>query len=157
MHFIVALEMSIVPLLSWVHHPPSLWDMEQRRNIEDLKDSWLTEGQGRQLTRHRGVQCFLPDWRVVVEYCFSLTILLSENTTPEPHSLTRTNERDYINCHLATLHWLPAYFRIDFEELVITFKALHGPSAASVLCLCAWCTCTFQDAASIHFAGNPLI
>ena len=40
--------------------------------------------------------------------------------------LTNTRKRDHITPVLASLHWLPVNFRIDFKILLITFKALHG-------------------------------
>ena len=40
--------------------------------------------------------------------------------------LTNTRRRDHITPVLATLHWLPAAFRIDFKILLITFKARKG-------------------------------
>ena len=40
--------------------------------------------------------------------------------------LTNTRKREHITPILATLHWLPVSFRIDFKILLITFKALHG-------------------------------
>ena len=40
--------------------------------------------------------------------------------------LTNTKKRDHITPVLATLHWLPVVFRIDFKILLITFKAQKG-------------------------------
>ena len=40
--------------------------------------------------------------------------------------LTNTRKREHITPILATLHWLPVSYRIDFTILLITFKALHG-------------------------------
>ncbi len=40
--------------------------------------------------------------------------------------LTRTKKHDHITPVLASLHWLPVRFRIDFKILLITFKALDG-------------------------------
>ena len=40
--------------------------------------------------------------------------------------LTRTKCFEHITPVLASLHWLPIQFRIDFKVLVITFKALNG-------------------------------
>ena len=40
--------------------------------------------------------------------------------------LTRTNRRCHITPVLASLHWLPIRFRVDFKVLVLTYRALHG-------------------------------
>ncbi|KAF7650904.1 hypothetical protein LDENG_00119220, partial [Lucifuga dentata] len=49
--------------------------------------------------------------------------------------LTRTKRREHITPVLASLHWLPVHFRIQFKILLITFKATHGlaPSYISAL------------------------
>ncbi|KAJ8376767.1 hypothetical protein SKAU_G00073470 [Synaphobranchus kaupii] len=40
--------------------------------------------------------------------------------------LTRTKKYEHITPVLASLHWLPIKFRIDFKVLLLTFKALNG-------------------------------
>ena len=40
--------------------------------------------------------------------------------------LTRTKHFEHITPVLASLHWLPIKFPIDFKVLLITFKALNG-------------------------------
>ncbi len=40
--------------------------------------------------------------------------------------LTGTKMREPITPVLASLHWLPVKFRVDFKVLVYVFKALHG-------------------------------
>src|SRR4029434_7636949 len=40
--------------------------------------------------------------------------------------LTKTKRREHISPVLATLHWLPVTFRIDFKVLLLTYKALNG-------------------------------
>ncbi len=40
--------------------------------------------------------------------------------------LTGTKKREHITPVLASLHWLPVKFRVDFKVLVFVFKALHG-------------------------------
>ena len=40
--------------------------------------------------------------------------------------LTRTRKYDHISPVLSTLHWLPIKHRINFEILLITYKALDG-------------------------------
>ncbi|XP_075334697.1 uncharacterized protein LOC142396039 [Odontesthes bonariensis] len=39
--------------------------------------------------------------------------------------LMRTNRRDHISPVLASLHWLPVKFRIEFKILLLTYKALN--------------------------------
>ena len=40
--------------------------------------------------------------------------------------LTGTRKKDHISPILASLHWLPVKYRIDFKVLLLVFKALHG-------------------------------
>ena len=40
--------------------------------------------------------------------------------------LTRTRRFEHISPVLASLHWLPVTFRIDYKILLLTFKPLHG-------------------------------
>ena len=40
--------------------------------------------------------------------------------------LTRTRRRDHITPVLASLHWLPIKYRIEFKILLLTYKALSG-------------------------------
>jgi len=40
--------------------------------------------------------------------------------------LTKTKRREHISPVLASLHWLPVTFRIDFKILLLTYKALNG-------------------------------
>ena len=40
--------------------------------------------------------------------------------------LTNTKKRDHIPPALASLHWIPVKFRIDFKVLLLVFKALNG-------------------------------
>ena len=40
--------------------------------------------------------------------------------------LTGTNRRDHITPSLASLHWLPVKYRIEFKTLLLTYKALNG-------------------------------
>ena len=60
--------------------------------------------------------------------CLSQTLVtrlqLVQNTAAR--ILTNTNRRAHITPILASLHWLPVKFRIDFKILLITFKAQHG-------------------------------
>ena len=40
--------------------------------------------------------------------------------------LTETSRRDHITPSLASLHWLPVKYRIEFKTLLLTYKALNG-------------------------------
>ena len=40
--------------------------------------------------------------------------------------LTRRRRIEHISPVLASLHWLPVKFQIDYKILQLTFKALHG-------------------------------
>ncbi len=42
--------------------------------------------------------------------------------------LTGAKKREHITPILASLHWLPVNFRIDFKILLFVFKALNGPA-----------------------------
>ncbi len=41
-------------------------------------------------------------------------------------ALTRTRKYEHISPVLSTLHWLPIKLLIDFQILLITYKALNG-------------------------------
>ena len=75
-----------------------------------------------------------------LDYCNSLfsgcpntilkTLRLIQNAAVRV--LTRSNTRDHISPILASLHWLPVKFRVQFKILVFTYKASHGQSPSSV-------------------------
>ena len=46
--------------------------------------------------------------------------------------LTGHKRRDHITPILASLHWLPVRFRIDFKLLLFVFKALNGLAPAYI-------------------------
>ncbi|KAL3056624.1 hypothetical protein OYC64_019162 [Pagothenia borchgrevinki] len=46
--------------------------------------------------------------------------------------LTGHKKRDHITPILASLHWLPIRFRIDFKLLLFVFKALNGLAPAYI-------------------------
>lgn len=67
-----------------------------------------------------------------LDYCNSLNSGLSQRFISRPQLvqnsaarfLTKSKRPDYITPILATLHWLPVRYWIDFKNLFITFKAL---------------------------------
>ena len=46
--------------------------------------------------------------------------------------LTGTKKRDHITPVLASLHWLPVRFRINFKMLLFVYKALNGLAPAYI-------------------------
>ncbi|KAJ8397435.1 hypothetical protein AAFF_G00439840, partial [Aldrovandia affinis] len=40
--------------------------------------------------------------------------------------LTRTKKYEHISPVLASLHWLPINYRVDYKVLLLTYKVLHG-------------------------------
>ena len=57
-----------------------------------------------------------------------IEMALNVKKVPHPWArlLTKTKRREHISPVLATLHWLPVTFRIDFKVLLLTYKALNG-------------------------------
>ena len=88
-----------------------------------------------------------------LDYCNSLFTCLNQKSLDRLQSvqnsaarlLTRTRKREHITPVLASLHWLPVRFRIDFKILLITFKALNGFSPAYI-----------ADLLSLHISARPL-
>ena len=57
--------------------------------------------------------------------CAALSLLqLVQNAAAR--LLTKTNCRYHVTPVIASLHWLPVKYRIDFKTLLLTYKALHG-------------------------------
>ena len=75
-----------------------------------------------------------------LDYCNSLFTCLSQADLSRlqliqnaaARLLTGTGRRSHITPVLASLHWLPVKFRIDFKILLITYKALHGLAPAYI-------------------------
>lgn len=69
-----------------------------------------------------------------LDYCNGLFTCLNQGTMAQlqlvqnsaARLLTRTKKREHITPVLASLHWLPIKFRVDFKLLVLTFQALKG-------------------------------
>uniref|UniRef100_A0A3P9B4Y7 NACHT domain-containing protein n=1 Tax=Maylandia zebra TaxID=106582 RepID=A0A3P9B4Y7_9CICH len=68
-----------------------------------------------------------------LDYCNGLFTCLNKSAL-ELHTvqnaaarlLTGTNKRSHITPVLASLHWLPLNFRVHFNIILITFRAVHG-------------------------------
>lgn len=69
-----------------------------------------------------------------LDYCNSLYLGLPQSSIARlqmvqnaaARLLTRAKKTDHITPVLASLHWLPVYFRIQFKILLFVFKALNG-------------------------------
>lgn len=69
-----------------------------------------------------------------LDYCNSLYAGVSQTCLARlqlvqnaaAHLLTRTKRCEHISPVLASLHWLPVRFRINFKILLLTYKALNG-------------------------------
>ena len=73
-----------------------------------------------------------------LDYCNSVLTCLNKTSLDRlqfiqntaARLLTRSNRRCHITPVLASLHWLPVVFRVQFKVLVLTFRALHGQAPA---------------------------
>ena len=69
-----------------------------------------------------------------LDYCNALYTCLNQKSISRlqlvqnaaARLLTNTKKRDHITPVMATLHWLPVVFRIDFKILLLAFKAQNG-------------------------------
>ena len=69
-----------------------------------------------------------------LDYCNSVLTCLNKTSLDRlqfiqntaARLLTRSSRRCHISPILASLHWLPVNFRVQFKVLVLTFRALHG-------------------------------
>lgn len=64
------------------------------------------------------------------------------------------NDYDHITPFLASLHWLPVFFRIDFKILSLVFKSLNdlGPPYISDLLSPYTLPCTLRSANQLLFS-----
>uniref|UniRef100_A0A8C5DKA4 Reverse transcriptase domain-containing protein n=1 Tax=Gouania willdenowi TaxID=441366 RepID=A0A8C5DKA4_GOUWI len=95
------------------------------RNIAKIR-SILSQGDAEKL-----VHAFVTSR---LDYCNSLlagcpskslkTLQLVQNAAARV--LTKTRRRDHITPVLASLHWLPIKYRIEFKILLLTYEALNG-------------------------------
>ncbi|KAF7659716.1 hypothetical protein LDENG_00294140, partial [Lucifuga dentata] len=67
--------------------------------------------------------------------------------------ITGSNRRHHITPVLASLHWLPVHFRIDFKILLITFKACLNLAPSYI---CDMLT-SYEPAHSLRSSGSNLL
>lgn len=75
-----------------------------------------------------------------LDYCNSLFTCLSKASVDRlqlvqnaaARLLTRSKKSCHITPILASLHWLPVQFRIQFKVLVFTYRAIHGQAPAYI-------------------------
>ncbi|XP_041848233.1 uncharacterized protein LOC121644403 [Melanotaenia boesemani] len=67
--------------------------------------------------------------------------------------LTGTKKHEHITPILASLHWLPVNFRIDFKILLITFKALHGVAPTYICDMLS----PYVPGRCLHSSGQSLL
>lgn len=76
----------------------------------------------------------------ILDFCNSLWSHKSENAAARV--LSRTRKRHHISPVLASLHWLPIKFRVDFKTLLPICKAVHGLGPFSLIELLTPCHLT---------------
>ena len=72
--------------------------------------------------------------RYRIDYCNALYLGLPLKATQKLQQVQkvvarlelRVRKYDCISPILTCLHWLPVCFHVNFKELVLTYKALHG-------------------------------
>ena len=67
--------------------------------------------------------------------------------------LTGFNRRQHITPVLASLHWLPVCFRIDFKIFLITFKAASGLAPSYI----TYILIPYEPAGSLRSSGTALL
>ena len=96
-----------------------------------------------------------------LDYCNSLYIGLPQSLlnrlqmaqNAAARLLTGTKKHDHITPVLASLHWLPVNFRIQFKVLLIVFKALNGQAPSYISDLIH----PHQAPRSLRSSGNALL
>jgi len=103
--------------------------------------------QLRQITKLKPFLSFKDLERVIhafittrLDYCNSLYVGVNQATlyrlqivqNAAARLLTGTRKREHIMPVLASLHWLPVCFRIQFKILLFVFKSLHGQAPAYI-------------------------
>ena len=81
-----------------------------------------------------------------LDYCNSLFTCLNKASLDRlqliqnsaARLLTRSNRRCHITPVLASLHWLPIAFRVQFKVLVITYRAMNGQAPPYISDMLEW-------------------
>lgn len=81
-----------------------------------------------------------------LDYCNSLYLDAPQFSLTRRHMvqnaaariLNSTDNSEHITPVLASLHWLPVHFRIQFKTLLIAFKALNGQPTSYITHLIHW-------------------
>ena len=67
--------------------------------------------------------------------------------------LTGTKKREHITPVLASLHWLPVHYRIQYKMALMVFKALNGQAPAYVEDM----LCIYVPSRSLRSASQSLL